>query len=281
MAKKRCNTKKPKGNQKQKVITDCRIKILIGLAMLTTICTIVFAGRVLRYNLDLEVSKRELEALPVLPQISQTPQSSPGVWSTLSLYDNKMRKINPDYAGVLMIDDTAITYPVVRGTDNIKYLNTSFEGTENLFGTLFMDYRCVGGEIPHIIIYGHHVGDTDGSRYLFGGLDGLLDEQNKAKHKVITFIENDCLSEFEICSVRVTDINDPAYQLDFSSQGSFETFLERNGAPADATQVLTLSTCFGSGNNDKRIIVQGVRKNISKVDKNQTMIIEYEESPSK
>ena len=72
------------------------------------------------------------------------------------------------------------------------------------------------------------------------------------------------MAEYEIFSVRYTDINDPAYNLDFSTAECFRAFLERNGAPLDATQILTLSTCVGggSGYEDKRIIVQGVLRNI-------------------
>ena len=67
---------------------------------------------------------------------------------------------------------------------------------------------------------------------------------------------NDTLYEYFIFAARKTDIHDPAYQLDFSAEGSFAAFLERNNAPPDATQILTLSTCIGT-NNDQRMIVQG------------------------
>ena len=38
---------------------------------------------------------------------------------------------------------------------NERYLNTTFHGEEKKFGAIFMDYRNVGEEAPHIIIYGH------------------------------------------------------------------------------------------------------------------------------
>lgn len=275
MAKKKTVTAEKKERCKQKTKNPRRMKIIICLAMLTTICAIVFAVRVIRYEVDLAVSKRELAALPVLPETTEITKTPEIVWSTLSFYAEKMRGINPDYVGVIRIDSTVISYPVVRGSDNVKYLSTSFDGTENPFGALFMDYRCIGENLPHIIIYGHHAGDTDGNRYLFGWLDGFLDEQNRSEHPVITFIENNHLSEFEIFSARITDINDPAYQLNFSAPGSFESFLERNGAPPDATQIITLSTCYGAG-GDKRIVIQGMRKDASTLNENQIMIAAYE-----
>ena len=254
----------------KKIKMSWQMKILICLALLITICAIAFAIKVIRYNVYLTAAKRELASLPILPETTKV------VWSTLSFYEKKMRSINPEYIGALRVDNTLISYPVVRGNDNDKYLNTSFEGAYNPFGAIFMDYRCIEENMPHIIIYGHHAGDTDGNRFLFGWLDGFLDEQTRTEHELITLIENNQLSEFEIFSARVTDINDPAYQLDFSAQGSFETFLEKNGAPLDATQILTLSTCYGTGDDiNKRIIIQGALKDISTIDENQITVPTY------
>jgi sortase B len=170
-----------------------------------------------------------------------------------------MREINSDYVGLLKIDGTTINYPVVRGNDNVKYLNTTFGGDKNIVGAIFMDYRCVGDNVPHFIIYGHEVDDLDGTKLMFGGLCSFLDEQYLAEHSEIMLMENNKLSVFEIFSARVTDINDSAYYLDLNAQGSFQSFAERNGAPPDAEQIITLSTCVGA-DNDRRMIVQGVLK---------------------
>jgi hypothetical protein len=74
---------------------------------------------------------------------------------------------------------------------------------------------------------------------------------------VITLIVNDRIVEYEVFSARATNINDPAYFLDFSTAGSFVTFLERCGAPADARQIITLSTCVSGNDKDERVVVQG------------------------
>ena len=92
---------------------------------------------------------------------------------------------------------------------------------------------------------------------MFGDLRKFLNEEYLSEHPVITLIENDRVIEYEIFSVRRTDINDPAYFVDFSAPGAFETFLERNDAPPDAAQILTLSTCVTGTNKNARLIVQG------------------------
>jgi sortase B len=175
----------------------------------------------------------------------------------LSVLDVEMRQINPDYICWLKIEGTAVDYPVVRAIDNEKYLNLSFYGEENTYGTLFMDYRNKGDYVPHIIIYGHNTKTGD----VFGGLRNYLDEKYRAAHPVITIKVNDRMVEYEIFAARRTDINDPAYFLDFNTPGSFGSFLERIGAPAEAAQIITLSTCVSAGDDDERMIVQGAFKN--------------------
>jgi len=176
--------------------------------------------------------------------------------------DTDMLEINPDYAGWLMIDDTILNYPVAHWSDNVKYLNTTFEGKKNNIGAIFMDYRT-SWDSPHVIIYGHNIGDLRGNKYMFGGLRDFLNDKYRAAHPVIEVLRNGELYEYEIFAARAADIRDPAYFLNFSEPGSFEAFLERNGASADETQVLTLSTCAGDGSDDRRVIVQGVLRSVS------------------
>ena len=71
-------------------------------------------------------------------------------------FDKEMLQINPDFIAWITVDGTPIDYPVVRGNDNERYMTTSFYGEQNIFGTLFMDYRNRGSFVPHIIIYGHN-----------------------------------------------------------------------------------------------------------------------------
>ena len=241
--------------------------ILVCAAVLSTICFAELAMRVMPHRVDLSASQRELSSLPEMP-------GAQGVtWSTLDDYEKRMRRINPDYVGVIRIEGV-LDYPVVRGEDNVKYLSTSYGGDGNAYGAIFMDYRCAGDDVPHIIIYGHNAVDTDRNSYLFNGLQRFLDEQFMAAHPVITFVKNDAIFEFEVFSARITDISDPAYQLDFSAPESFDAFLERNGAPPGASQILTLSTCYVGGGDDGRLVVQGALRNTLPIDKTQTMVAE-------
>jgi len=220
-----------------------RQRIILCLAIIATICAAVLAFKVIPYISDMRALQREIASLP-----------------DLSPFDTHWLEINSDYAGWLKIDDTNIDFPVVRGNDNEKYLTTTFRGEENILGAVFMDYRCIG-EKPHIIIYGHQARDEQDNRLLFGSLHEFLNEKFLTEHPTIMFMENDSLYEFEIFSARQTDINDPAYYLDFSEPDSWVAFLARTGAPPGVEQIITLSTCIGS-DNDRRMIVQGALRRV-------------------
>ena len=238
---------------------------MVWLAIIATVCFAVFFIRVIRHEANLAAAVHGMAAVPDMQEGAVT-------WPNYEAYDSEMRGINPDYVGLLIIDGTAISYPVVRGSDNVKYLSTTYAGIENPFGGLFMDYRCTGENRPHIIIYGHNIMDVYGNSHYFGGLDAFLEEGFMAEHPVITLVEGGFVSEFEIFSARLTDTGDPAYHLNFNAPGSFDSFLERNGAPPDAQQILTLSTCYGAGVDEMRVIIQGMRRSIIPIDGGQVVI---------
>jgi len=170
--------------------------------------------------------------------------------------DAEMRAINPDYVGWLRIDGTNVDYPVVRGEDNVRYLNTSFTGERNPNGALFMDFRNLNiTTMPHLIIYGHNAPQGG----LFSELHRLIDSDFLAENDMITLEVNGELLEFTIFDVRLTDITDYAYHLDFSYSYAFNYFTDRIEAPLRAFQIITLSTCTNCSNKDARLIVQGYR----------------------
>ena len=240
----------------------------ICLTMATIIIIIISSVTILPQALDLTALRREhtsllrlAETLLLMELSEEVPSGLPEEISEIlesippyiNIFDAGMRAINPDYIAWIIIDGTVVNYPVVRGSDNERYLNTSFYGEPNIFGTLFMDYRNVGEYVPHIIIYGHNIRSGE----MFGSLHNFLNEEYLAEHSIITLIVNGRLVEYKIFAARKTDINDPAYFLDFSAPGSFSAFLERNGAPPDAAQIITLSTCVSRGDDDERLVVQG------------------------
>ena len=229
--------------------------LIVIVAIIATFIASISIASYLRQGADLTVSREEYGALQQFSEnfaATTIPAAAPEVSPYVSEFDTQMREMNPDYICWIGINDTIINYPVVRGSDNEKYLNITFSGEENMFGALFMDYRCSGDPLPHIIIYGHNSRQGD----MFGGLRDFLIGQYLIDHPTIQLKANDRIVEYEVFSARSTNIYDPAYFLDFSEPDSYPEFLERCGAPNDAVQILTLSTCVSGYNADERVIVQ-------------------------
>jgi len=188
----------------------------------------------------------------LLPESEESENMQEHGFIQLSSFDAEMLQINPDYVCWISIDGTRVDHPVVRGDDNDKYINTSFYGEVNDLGAVFMDCRNVTGSFDNIIIYGHNSRQGE----MFGDLHLLRDKQFFDEHRIITIKVNNSIFEYEIFSVRLTNINDPAYTVFFDSHNDFYDFADNNGAPLHATQILTLSTCVSRGNENARLIVQ-------------------------
>ena len=249
------------GSKQNRVLSGVfSYSVIVVITVVVTLIAAITLGMILRHRAYVKASRNERDSLLEIAEALEVNTSNSGSGisaseipdSYISPFDLEMRNINPDYFCWIRIDDTAVDYPVVRGSDNEKYLDVSFYGEKNRLGSLFLDYRCNGSNFPHLIIYGHNSREGD----MFGGLKQLLNEQYLEEHPIITLKINDQIVEYEIFSARTTDTRDPAYFLDFSDFGSFREFLERNGAPEDAVQILTLSTCVSGNNPDERVIIQ-------------------------
>jgi len=170
----------------------------------------------------------------------------------LGTLESEMYRINPDYICWLRIDGTRIDHPVVRGFDNAKYTGTSFYGEPNDLGALFIDYRNKEDRLSNIIIYGHNSMQGE----MFGDLHLLLDEQTLNENRIITINIGGEIFEYEIFSVKLSDIYDIAYTIDFDTFSTFNKFTYDIDAPLYASKILTLSTCVSRGNDDDRLIIQ-------------------------
>ena len=202
-----------------------------AMAVIATVVTIILIPDIVKYSLDERKSEVVSEA-------------------------NDLARMNEDYYCDLYILDSDISFNVVRGNDNSKYLHTTVTGEESELGAIFMDYRCDALTSPHTIIYGHDAEDLAGNRRMFGKLRNFLEEDFRRKHTEICLYKDKDVKRYNIFAVKVTDINDEAYNLDFENEDQFNEFAEQMGAPENTEEILTLSTCLG-GKNDMRLLVQG------------------------
>ena len=177
-------------------------------------------------------------------------------------YDfDKLKEINTDIVGYIEVDNTNISYPVVKSSDNSYYLNHSYKKEKNNIGSIFLDYRNdLDNLSKNNIIYGH--GRLDNT--MFGSLNNLLDSNNldSKESYYITLSTPKSIMTFKIFSVYTIPKEGYYIKTYFSSNKYFKEFLETimkrsiynfNTDVNTSDKILTLSTC--KDNFGKRVVV--------------------------
>jgi len=181
----------------------------------------------------------------------QPPEYTSPVPSPEQIADSleALAEINPDFVGWIVVSGTTVNYPVVRGRDNLRYLNTTFSGMANPAGAIFMDYRCTEDfNAPASLIHGHNM--RDGS--MFGSLTNFLNPEFVERYPGIFIVTADGeILVYHIFATRITDAWDRVYTLDFNSADVAAAFLGRE----DVERFLILSTCLGSADRYSRLLV--------------------------
>ena len=178
-----------------------------------------------------------------------------------------LKAINPDVKGWLYIEALDISYPVVQGPDNDTYLHTTYEGTSNFAGSIFLDYQNQGDfSDGNTIVYGHNMKNLS----MFGKLKQMK-EQEKYKDSVyfwmLTPESNDV---YQIFSAFYTEADSDVYTMYSGGGEAFTQYLANMAArseipveqpPMDEnSHIITLSTCAASDTTG-RFVVMGVRRN--------------------
>ncbi len=169
---------------------------------------------------------------------------------------------NNDTVAFIHINNTLISYPVVKSHDNSYYLNHSFDKKQNKAGWIFMDYRNSIADLnDNTIIYGHS--RLDGT--MFGTLRNILlpEWQSNQDNYVIfmsTLKENYLFQIFTIYTINVedyyivTNFNDNNEKQRWLETMKKRSIVDLNAEVDVNDKFLTLSTCYD--NDNKRLVVQ-------------------------
>lgn len=172
-----------------------------------------------------------------------------------------LREINPDIVAWLYYEGTMINYPIVKGSDNDKYLHTMFDGTYSDFGTLFVDAVT---ENPfkqfNTIVYGHHM--KNGS--MFGELKKLKDPAYAQEHPQMELITPEGKFHLEIWAFLNQPSNSNIYTTNIHNKQERAEYIEMvkeiseyntstEVAPED--RLVVLSTCAYEYQNARYMVV--------------------------
>lgn len=170
-------------------------------------------------------------------------------------------KKNNECIGWVCIKDTPIDYPVMHTpNDPKKYLYMNFEKEYSSSGTPFLDGRC-NVDSDNCIIYGHNMRNGQ----LFASLKEYVDSKYCEKHPEIEFETakgNNIYQIFAVVSLKESDewynFVDAPNRKNFKSNLSvlMKKALYTTGVrPKYGQKMITLSTCYGSGKDDRLIVV--------------------------
>lgn len=169
---------------------------------------------------------------------------------------------NAECIGWLSIDGTTLDYPVMHTPDEpTKYLRSNFYGKYSSAGVPFLDARCDLANSDNLIFYGHRM--KNGT--MFSCLKKYKDESYRDKHPTIRLETIDGACEFEVFSVIETTKTDRWYcftkavnadEYDRMIAYAIDGSLYDTGIiPAYGERIISLSTCHGSGNDGRIIII--------------------------
>lgn len=173
----------------------------------------------------------------------------------ISVDFDALMKINEDVVGWLYIPNSDISYPLLHGADNEKYLHATYDGTSSIFGSIFVDFRNAADFSDwHTILYGHNM--KNGS--MFGTLKKYQDENFFQTHRNIYILTKDATYRYRVFSYHVADAAGRVYTTSFANKDEYASFLdlitqsssiETKLSVGAKDKTITLSTCTGDEEN--------------------------------
>ncbi len=174
---------------------------------------------------------------------------------------------NPDTIGYIIVPNTVIDYPVLRGVDNAKYLTTDFEGEYDACGSIFSDmFNSDSLTDPVTVLYGHYTPDETHFTQLHKYMDAEYFEQNPDM-----FLHTpQATYKYEVVAAFINDNLNVLYDKDYTDKEQLQGFIDHMANTPDQTanlnlevvstddKFLVLSTCLDVANSeDNRYLVVG------------------------
>ena len=177
-----------------------------------------------------------------------------------------LREVNSDVLGWIEIPGTAISYPLVQGTDNQYYLEHTWKKEASSVGSIFLEAKSSADLSDfNTVVYGHRM--LNGS--MFASLKYYKDQSYWAEHPYVYITDGQVCRRYEIFAAYEVSITGTTYQIVFPDEESKQAFLDTctgwsvidtDVTPTVQDQILTLSTCTGNG-HATRWVVQAVLEN--------------------
>ncbi len=178
----------------------------------------------------------------------------------------KLQSINKEIVGWIRFDNPEkISYPIVQGKDNDKYLKKTVEGKKNSAGSIFMDaYNTADFSDKNTFIYGHNM--KNGS--MFGQLRKYKSYDFYKENPYFYIYTPDGKEvKYEVYAVCIVEDTSENYHKFYENDAHYLKYLQYiksisrydTGVEVTAqTQLVSLSTCTNV-TETQRLLVHGVK----------------------
>lgn len=228
--------------------------------LLLLVCVIVFCVSAVRLADYLTEAKKGEQEYSELSSVVTKKPNSRKKENPPQVDFEKLSQINSDVIGWIVIEGTAINYPIVQGEDNEIYLGETFHHKANKTGTIFLDVNNQKDfSSDNSILYGHNLKTGK----MFGSLIFYEDKEYWEDHPYIWILTKEKSMKYHIYTSYWTEAAGPVYTLEFSSEEEFVAYLENSvesgyydtgvAVNPDDT-ILTLSTCLSSSEEGRRVV---------------------------
>lgn len=234
-------------------------KIAYNLLLIISLCAFIFFGyKIYNYKKE-EKAQNELnsEIVESVIVLNNDVEESD---EPLKVDFTALKEKNNDIVAWIYSEDTQINYPIVKAKNNDYYLHRLIDGSYNIAGTLFMDYRnSIDFTDYNTIIFGHNM--KNGT--MFGSLPNYQKQDYYDSHKEIyLYTENKnylieifagyiASSESDIYKFpKTVDTNEKLIKTAINNS----TF-KSNVEPTKDDKIITLSTCTYTFENARYILV--------------------------
>lgn len=172
-----------------------------------------------------------------------------------------LESINKDAVGWIWIEDSHISYPVVQGRDNARYLTRTYDGKYNILGSIFVDYRIPGDfSARNTVVYGHNMKNDA----MFGTLEKYREWEYYEDHRFVYILTEGKALKYKVFSAYVTDAYGDSYTMNFNSDAAYANYIQKmksnsmldTGVEVSGEdQIITLSTCTNSTRKTERFVI--------------------------
>ena len=252
-----------------------RKMLILALSLILLFCSGMYAYQVYQQHMSSKIYEEAQKLASVEPTPSPEPTSEPEptpepepvetVNPYLELFTEidlpALKEVNQGVIGWILIPDTPISYPLMYSGENVYYLSHTWDKKYNAAGSIFLEqYNAPDLSDFNTIIYGHRM--NNGS--MFGSLKRYKEPDYWSEHPYVYIYNEAGAFRYEIFAAYEASVTGDTYRLGLTETEDRQSFLdaclgwsvlETGIVPTVDDQIITLSTCTGTG-YDSRWVVQ-------------------------